>query len=124
MGKGVGTEGGDKKMLPGDHFQFRKQRAGAAGPHRWPRIWIRSAVPSDNRPANLMLVLQTPFELLCLQLSMQKKSVLELKFSLKKTYAKFDFAGVIKTLSKGICTILKHKKPSSEKKGEIAAAQI
>lgn len=58
-----------------------------------------------------MLVLQTPFESLCLQLSMQKKSVLELKFNLKKkTYAKFDFAGVIKTLSKGICTILKHKK--------------
>lgn len=24
--------------------------AAAAGPHRWPRIWIRSAVPSDNRP--------------------------------------------------------------------------
>lgn len=67
--------GGDEKMLPGDHFQFRKRRAGAAGPHRWPRIWIRSAVPSDNRPANLMLALQTPFESLCLQLSMQKKKV-------------------------------------------------
>lgn len=26
------------------------REAAAAGPHRWPRIWIRSAVPSDNRP--------------------------------------------------------------------------
>lgn len=32
-------------------FTAGSREAVASGPHRWPRIWIRSAVPSDNRPS-------------------------------------------------------------------------